>query len=282
MPSLHLDETEALQIAAYLAGSGPELPAAPVTGGHAARGKELIRSRGCLSCHRLEDRAPVPVSDPPTAVPTLSLDGGCLAEDPGPAVPRYRLDGEQRAAIRAFLRGQQRYPDISPAPVYDFYRRVRRLRCTACHVMDHLGGEQTGGAPVLTAAGEKLRLEFLEEALLGSVRLRDWLPLRMPRFSRNQVEPLIHGFAQASGLDPSVPAVESVVSQQDTNKGLTLLGKDTEGKSLGCIGCHDWEDYRAQGERAPQLAEAGPSPPLSVVPAIHVESRADPVRDLHA
>ncbi len=257
MPSLHLDDAEALQIAAYLTGSGPEPPGMPVTGGNASRGEELIRSRGCLSCHRFEDREQAADSHPAApATADLSPDGGCLAENPGPTVPRYRLDGEQRAAIRDFLRLQQRFPDVSPAPVYDFYRRVRRLRCTACHVMDHFGGGQVAGTPVLTAAGEKLRLEFLEQALLENVRLRSWLSLRMPRFSRNQVEPLIHGFAKASGLDPSASAVESVTSQQDTNRGLTLLGKDTEGKSLGCIGCHDWQDYRAQGEPAPQLAEA--------------------------
>ena len=256
MPSLHLDDTEASHIAAYLTGPGPESPEEPFPGGDAARGEELIRSRGCLSCHRAEDRVPPAAPDRGPAVADLSLDSGCLSEDPGPALPRYRLDGEQRQAIREFIRLQQRFPDVSPAPVYDFYRRVRRLRCSACHVMDHFQGGQPAGAPVLTAAGEKLRLEFLKEALLGRVGLRDWIPLRMPRFSRDQVEPLIQGFAKASGLDPSAPAVESVVSQQDTNKGLTLLGKDTEGKSLGCIGCHDWADYRAQGERAPQLARA--------------------------
>ena len=257
MPSLHLDDAEALQIAAYLTSSGPESPGKPVTGGNASRGEELIRSRGCLSCHALEDREHAADSHPPAPTAAdLSLDGGCLAENPGPTLPRYRLDGEQRASIRDFIRLQQRFPDTSPAPVYDFYRRVRRLRCTACHVMDHFGGGQADGAPVLTAAGERLRLEFLEQALLENVRLRSWLALRMPRFSRSQVEPLIHGFAKASGLDPSAPAVESVTSQQDTNRGLTLLGRDTEGKSLGCIGCHDWADYRAQGERAPQLAEA--------------------------
>ena len=256
MPSLHLDDEEALQIAAYLAGSAPRSPEQSIPDGNSARGEELIRSRGCLSCHRLEAREPATVPVLPHSVASLSLDAGCLAEDPGPTLPRYRLDGEQRAAIRDFLRLQERFPDISPAPVYDFYRRVRRLRCTACHVMDHFGGGQAAGAPVLTAAGEKLRLEFLEEALLGKVRLRSWISLRMPRFPRNQVEPLIHGFAQASGLDPSAPAVESVTSQQDTHRGLTLLGRDTEGKSLGCISCHDWADYRAQGEKAPQLAEA--------------------------
>lgn len=257
MPSLHLEDTEARQIAAYLTASAPRSPKRPIPDGNSARGEELIRSRGCLSCHRLEDREPAGELDRPVpAVADLSLEDGCLAEEPGTGLPRYRLDGERRAAIRDFLRLQQRFPDVSPAPVYDFYRRVRRLRCTACHVMDHFGGGQTAGAPVLTAAGEKLRLEFLDEALLGRVRLRSWLALRMPRFPRNQVEPLIHGFAKASGLDPSAPAVESVTSQQDTNKGLTLLGRDTEGKSLGCIGCHDWADYRAQGERAPQLAQA--------------------------
>ncbi len=256
MPSLHLDDAEASRIAAYLTDPAPESPEETATGGDAARGEELIRSRGCLSCHQSEDGEPPAAPDRGPAVAHLSLDGGCLSEDPGPTLPRYRLDGEQRQAIREFIRLQQRFPDISPAPVYDFYRRVRRLRCTACHVMDHFQGGQPAGAPVLTAAGEKLRLEYLEEALLGRVGLRDWIHLRMPRFSRDQVEPLIHGFAKASGLDPSVPAMESVVSQQDTNKGLTLLGKDTEGKSLGCIGCHDWADYRAQGERAPQLSRA--------------------------
>ena len=256
MPSLHLDDAEASSIAAYLTEPAPDSPEEPVTGGNAARGEELIRSRGCLSCHRAEDREPPAAPDRGPAMANLSPDGGCLAEDPGPALPRYRLDGEQRQAIREFSRLQQRFPDVSPAPVYDFHRRVRRLRCTACHVMDHFEGGQPAGAPVLTAAGEKLRLEFLKEALLGRVGLRSWIPLRMPRFSRDQVEPLIRGFAKASGLDPSAPAVDPVTSQQDTNKGLTLLGKDTEGKSLGCISCHDWEDYRAQGERAPQLFEA--------------------------
>ena len=256
MPSLHLDDAEASQIAAYLTGPEPEAPEEPATGGNAARGEELIRSRGCLSCHRAEDREPPAAPERGPAMADLSPDEGCLAEDPGLAVPRYRLDGEQRQAIREFIRLQQQFPDVSPAPVYDFYRRVRRLRCTACHVMDHFEGGQPAGAPVLTAAGEKLRLEFLEEALLGRVGLRSWIALRMPRFSRDQVEPLIQGFAKAAGLDPSAPAVEPVVSQQDTNKGLTLLGKDTEGKSLGCIGCHDWADYRAHGERAPQLARA--------------------------
>lgn len=256
MPSLHLDDMEASRIAAYLTEPVPDSPEEPVTGGDAARGEELIRSRGCLSCHRMEDREQPAVPDRGPAVADLSLDGGCLAENPGPTLPRYRLDGEQRQAIREFIRVQQRFPDVSPAPVYDFYRRIRRLRCNACHVMDHIEGGQPAGAPVLTGAGEKLRLEFLKETLLGRVGLRDWIPLRMPRFPRDQVEPLIHGFAKASGLDPSAPAVELVVSQQDTNKGLTLLGKDTEGKSLGCIGCHDWADYRSQGERAPQLARA--------------------------
>ena len=256
MPSLHLDDTEASSIAAYLTDPVPESPEEALTGGDADRGEELIRSRGCLHCHRVEDREQPAAPDRGPAVAHLSLDGGCLAQDPGPTLPRYRLDEEQRQAIREFIRVQQRFPDVSPAPVYDFYRRIRRLRCTACHVMDHFEGGQLAGAPVLTAAGEKLRLEYLKEALLGRVGLRSWIPLRMPRFSRDQVEPLIHGFAKASGLDPSAPAVASVMSQQDTNKGLTLLGKDTEGKSLGCIGCHDWADYRAQGERAPQLARA--------------------------
>ena len=255
MPSMHLNDREALQLAAYLTQSGESWLEEPVEGGSVARGKLLIQSSGCLSCHELGDLEPATDLAGATPLEELSLDSGCLSQVPGPPLPRYRLDKEQRAAIRAFLDVQKSSPDISPAPVYDFYRRVRRLRCTACHQMDHFS-DGRAGVPVLTAAGEKLPPTFLKRVLLQDVRLRSWLSVRMPQYDRGQVEPFTVAFAKASGLDPFSSRVEPLTSQAQLGQGLKLLGRDVVEGGLGCVGCHDWGDHQALGERGPQLAEA--------------------------
>ena len=255
MPSMHLNDQEALQLAAYLTRSRKSWLEESVMGGSKARGKVLLQSSGCLFCHDLGGHESVPDQGRATALDQLSLDSGCLSQTPGPQLPRYRLDKGQRVAIRAFLDAQRESPDISPAPVYDFYRRLRRLRCTACHQMDHLSDAREG-VPVLTAAGEKLHPMFLSRVLQQDVRLRSWLSIRMPQYDRGHVEPFIRAFAKASGLDPSSPKVEPVTSQAQLGRGLKLLGRDAKEEGLGCVGCHDWGDHRASGERGPQLLEA--------------------------
>ena len=255
MPSMHLNDQEALQLAAYLTRSRKSWLEEKVEGGSDAHGKVLLQSSGCLSCHDLGDQESVPDQGAATALEELSLDGGCLSEAPGPQLPRYRLDQGQRNAIRAFLDGQKKSPDISPAPVYDFYRRLRRLRCTACHQLDHLS-DGRAGVPVLTAAGEKLSPTFLKRVLLEDVRLRSWLSIRMPQFDRGHLKPLPEGFAKASGLAPSSSGVEPITSQAQSGQGLRLLSRDAEAGGLGCVGCHDWGDHQASGERGPQLVEA--------------------------
>ena len=102
MPSMHLDDQEALQLAAYLTRSRKSWLEEKVEGGSEARGKVLLQSSGCLSCHDLGDQESVPDQGAATALEELSLDGGCLSETPGPQLPRYRLDEGQRFAIRAF------------------------------------------------------------------------------------------------------------------------------------------------------------------------------------
>ncbi len=255
MPSMHLNDQEAFQLAAHLTRSRKNWLEESVEGGSEARGKFLLLSSGCLSCHDLSGRESDPDEGRATALEELSLDSGCLSQTPGPQLPRYRLDKVQRAAIRAFLDAQKKSPDISPAPVYDFYRRLRRLRCTACHQLDHLSDGWTG-VPVLTAGGEKLQPMFLKRVLLEDVRLRSWLSIRMPQYDRGHVEPFTEAFAKASGLDPSSPRVEPVTSQAQLGRGLKQLGRDAEEGGLGCVGCHDWGDHQVSGERGPQLVQA--------------------------
>jgi len=135
MPSLILSDTEAIELAAFLAGSRKPAFEQAFEGGDPTRGKEIVRVRGCLACHVLEDPAPVAngLAAPPLA--RLAPDRGCLAQEPR-GVPRYRLAPKDRGAIQEFLRTYQQHPDRSHAPVYTFRRSLDRLRCVACHTID--------------------------------------------------------------------------------------------------------------------------------------------------
>ena len=78
----------------------------------------------------------------------------------------------------------------------------------------------------------------------------------MPAYYPDQVEPLINAFVKASGLNPRAASTEPVTSQNNLLHGLKLLGNEVESEGLGCIGCHDWGNHQAQGERGPQLVGA--------------------------
>ena len=256
MPSMHLSDREAAQLAAHLSRLRRSALEEVVEKGSKTQGRRLLWSSGCLACHQLDEgEDPGSGPTPPAPLGQLSLDAGCLASEPGATHPRYALDDERRAALRAYLERRRSHPENGPAPIHDLRRRLRRLRCLSCHQMDG-EGERRNGVPVLTAVGEKLTTRFLRETLSGNTRLRSWLTIRMPTYSPGQVEPLIDAFAKASGINPRASSTGPVTSQKDLTHGLALLGNDAKSGGLGCIGCHDWGDHRAQGERGPQLVGA--------------------------
>ena len=254
MPSFRLSEREALQLAAYLATLGAESTERTARDGDPARGRELTQSSGCLACHQLDGLE----SD--YAAPDLrqlNETGGCLADAVPAGLPRYRLDGAERDALRRFVGAYRATPDVVAAPTFDLARRMEQLRCGACH---SIAGEPPTGAlaeaaPPLTDVGAKLRAESLEQAIGSGTRILDWQELRMPTYRTEDASWLASALAKASGIAPGTD--DDPELSGDAKTGLSMLGMDGSQGGLGCVGCHGWRQFAALGENGPNLFETG-------------------------
>ena len=254
MPSFHLDGSEALDLAGYLVQSRDEAFEVPAAPGNPERGRALVRHSGCLACHKLTG-----VESSARAPPLAGLDesGGCLAESVPEDLPRYRLTGVERQALRTFVAGYRMAPDLVPAPTFDLPRRLTQLRCRACHELN--GQAPTGPlaetAPSLTGIGAKLRRDWIERAIGSKTQTLDWQQLRMPSYGREHANWLADALAKASGVDPREPEQRNLSGRPQT--GLDRLGVDGSRGGMGCIGCHGWGEYPSLGENGPNLFEAG-------------------------
>lgn len=286
MPAMFDPKTqrhEAERVAEFLfwTKKGKKKPSVFPGGGNANRGRELIQSRGCISCHSIrEDMKPLSdKSKPPLFTKSeMKRDGitlihfdpkkGCLAEKSPQAVPDYKFSENDRSALRAFLGSVSSQPVVADAPVETFYRRINQFNCTACH---SLNGEEPSRTrvtdrgkaisvevpPSLTGVGDKLQVSWLEQVLLKKKRIRPWMKVRMPHFGE-EVSTLAHMFPAASGSpfnDQSPkPEFKRAVA------GLKIIGVQ-RGKAA-CINCHNYRGINRQNEGvvpAPDLAEAGQS-----------------------
>jgi mono/diheme cytochrome c family protein len=257
MPSMLLDERDAAQLAAYLLQSkNPSVEASP-SQGDPQRGKQLVQASGCLACHELDEAGMAQNGLSAPAWADLRPGRGCLSESAA-GTPRYGLSAEERQAIEAFLASYQRYPDVSKAPVFAFRQTIERLQCGACHATGHAppAAALAEAAPPLTDAGAKLRAPWLEGVLTGRKRVLNWFELRMPHYEREQVQPLIEGFAKASGVEPDQGLASASQIESLHQRGRDLLGTNATKGGMACIGCHDWGEYPALGEHGPQLINA--------------------------
>ncbi len=255
MPSFHLSEDEALELAAYLTTSRNESFERPVQGGDPMRGREIVRTTGCLACHRIEGLDSVH-----QAPPLRSLDEtrGCLSEDTPAGAPRYRLEPGHRIALQRFVVGYRADPDVAPAPTFDLPRRLVQLGCNACHEInaEPPTGSLAEPAPTLTDVGDKLRVDWIERAIGAETRVLDWQELRMPSYGSVHSGWLAPALSKASGEDPDGPPPESTEGH-DATAGLNMLGVDGARGGLGCIGCHGWDEFPALGENGPNLYTTG-------------------------
>ena len=254
MPAFHLDETEALELAAFLSLSRSPALERETRPGDAVQGRMLVQSSGCLACHEL-DGLRSDTEAPPLS--SLAEFRGCLAESVPAGLPRYRLSEPQRRALRDFVAGYKAVPDQVPAPTYDLPRRLAQFRCGACHEID--GQAPTGpiaeSAPSLTGVGDKLRTDSIEDAIASENSVLDWQELRMPSFGPSHAAWLADALAKASGVDPDRPADRP--ADGEAQAGHALLGVDAAQGGMGCIGCHGWGRYPPLGENGPNLALTG-------------------------
>jgi mono/diheme cytochrome c family protein len=263
MPSLQLTRSEARQLAAHLLESRNalferEIP--EVEAGNPARGKRLVETSGCLSCHRLQP-ARANIAHAPRLVDLRREDRGCLSPFPPSTLPRYWLSVDDREVLGAFIRFYATAPDRSPAPVYETRERLQALRCVACHQLDAAEPSRSLSerVPPLTGAGDKLRVSWLTAVLTEKLRVRPDLRLRMPHFASAQVAGLPRGLAALCGVGPEPDGEPPEGGEVDAPealgaKGVHRLGTDGEHGGLSCIACHDFDKHRPLvDEKGPEL-----------------------------
>ena len=253
MPSFHLTEGEALELAAMLIESRLEAFEAPVERGDVDRGRGLVAASGCLNCHELDG---VESSREAPRLEALSSGNGCLGEEVGEGLPRYPFSDEERGFLGDFISAYKKYPDQAPAPTYDLALRMNQLRCYACHEIN--GRPPTGSlaepAPSLTDVGDKLRVDWLEKVIGSKTQNLDWQELRMPSFGPSHAKWLASALAKASGVDPDEDP-SGPAGAPETGHG--MLGVDGAQGGMGCVGCHGWDEFPPLGENGPNIYTVG-------------------------
>ncbi len=159
MPGFGLQEEEAAHLAAYLQSSSewqsPDVSEVGEDVRLAARGRELFRTKRCVTCHEVdaeaEGGAPVASAAPLRALASaLEENRGCLSPRPQPGgVPYYYLSDLQRQALKVALGrlGQFREPD--ERAMVDMLLMQRD--CYACHSWQGRGGPEAPREPYFGA-----------------------------------------------------------------------------------------------------------------------------------
>ena len=267
MPNFKLDRIEADGIAAYLMHKSPQRQVRPATG-DAARGKQLVRSSGCLNCHALEGEKSELVAPPLASIDGARWTQGCMAPDPAArkGAPDFGLSESDRHALLAFAATDRSSLARDSAAEFST-RQVAAMRCTACHARDgresllstdfaadaaalamavplpqapagaaegeHFAPDQR--PPMLTWAGEKLRTEWAAAFIGGQVpyKPRPYLHARMPAFGPRAAL-MAQGMAAEHGYAPATPPYPPP-DEQMAAVGQKLIGA---AGGFSCVQCH--------------------------------------------
>jgi cytochrome c2 len=271
MPDFKLTEQEANALAAFLLGQNPQSSNhadSNIDVADAPRGKELVLTLGCLSCHNLDlesDRATAPRL---ARLASSDWNRGCLAQngaDHGNA-PDFTWSDKERAVLRAF--SQSGLPDALQRDTPDEFaeRQFSALRCQACHARDNqtdlltklaaaisnpapsgsddeIGSRSVHlGRPSLTFAGEKLYSGWMSRFLSGTLpyKPRPDLQGRMPAFPTYAA-----GLAQGMASQHGYPAESAPAKNADPR--LAEIGHQLTGVGNGfsCISCHNVGSQKA-------------------------------------
>ncbi|MBM3871928.1 MAG: hypothetical protein FJ392_13385 [Verrucomicrobia bacterium] len=175
---------------------------------------------------------------------------------PREPVPHTAL-GNREVNWTASLREQLVVNGPTPAPLQEFHRLARQLKCNDCHELytapTRAFTATTEMPPPLTDAGNKLRESWLTQVLVNNKRVRPWMKLG-PEHGGEAARPLVKLFAQQAGAELGEGATVAQPSPAQVAEGLKLFGKGEGG--LGCINCHDFAGHRSAGDlRGPDMTE---------------------------
>ena len=255
MPSFHLSESEALDLAAYLADSRNEGFERPSPPGDPLRGGQIVESSGCLG-HATRSTASLSRARPR---PWKSWTRG-RAASPTPCRRGFLGTG---SAMRSAKHSRVSWPSTGWCPT-----QLRPQPSICLEDSSSYGATRATGSAAtirqarwrspprpLTGVGDKLRAEWIERVLSSQTRTLDWQELRMPSYGAARAAWLSDALAKTAGVHPSADAAPT--RNGSSEAGRDRLGVDGSSGGLGCIGCHGWGEFPSLGENGPNLVEAG-------------------------
>ena len=215
-----------------------------------SRGRAVARAQRCDACHAFDDAQFAALPAPTAAKAWHELREAACPQVPG----AQALFGMARTAVA-----------LPPSASLDLEVALQRDGCLACHTRDGRGGlqpavrqqlreiedigEEGRSPPDLTAAGHRLRPQWIERVLRGEVRARPYLRVRMPVLSEAAAKAFaarFHAVDARAGDD-----VEPAFSVDAVQRGRELAG--TSGKN--CITCHVTAGHRSLGPQGMDLAQ---------------------------
>ncbi|MEY3176367.1 MAG: hypothetical protein RLZZ436_4281 [Planctomycetota bacterium] len=268
----------------------------PLPTGDAQRGQILVKSAGCTACHAIKDLGS-PTPRPFRPWPADGVRIPCLDRRPSAdaaatdalRAPTYSLNDAERQQLARWLSSVSQ-PLPTAAGHHLGQLLLQRRSCLACHDRDGGTGLSNIAAqlesrredlrgqaqalipPELTAVGDRLRDEVLQEAVGGGVERRlPWLLVRMPRFSHAAperealVQLLISEDRIPDAADPARqelfeyvnPQHPTLATHEDLYSGNQLAGAG----GFQCTACHKagpWEPRNvALGTRGSDLMLMG-------------------------
>jgi len=233
-------------------------------------GKWLVTYKGCVNCHTVAPGGKaLPVQKMGLQLSGIAkLPGkGCISDaEVASTAPKFGFAKDQQEALNAFLTGGLKGSG-SPSPVYAARTAIKRFNCLNCHNRDGEGGidealatkmkalEKAENAddiqpPRLTGIGHKTRTSWLKDVILGGVKARPWLSLRMPQFGKDCVGHLPEALPALEGTTTDDTLAKVEFTEDKLTAGRTLAGKSGH----GCISCHDISGIQGGGTRGPDLA----------------------------
>ncbi|NQU20877.1 MAG: c-type cytochrome, partial [Candidatus Nealsonbacteria bacterium] len=218
-----------------------------------ARGKTLVKERGCAACHLVDE-----IESPPAARlgPRCDLTVGCLRTDRSSGSgPQFHIPLADRLTAAEFL---ARRPQVSsPVAVHGHARRIieERYGCYRCHVRDGQGGDDLSRAiflhaaedkttdqvpltpPDISGVGNRLRREWMLKVLVGDApTARPWLKVRMPRFAMSEEE--VSQVADLLAATDAIPPVTTPRPHELPKAMKAVAGQLLGGSGFSCINCH--------------------------------------------
>ena len=268
MPNFKLSGDEAAALAAYLLGKANKSVQALPQGGNVERGRQFVRSSGCLNCHAVEGEAGSLKAPALAAIDGGRWGHGCVAPDPAARknAPDFGLGEVERRALLAFA-ATDRSSLARETPMEFSLRQAVAMRCTSCHARDGRESaigtdyaadagtlaaafplpQPTGGVhdgeffapdqrpPMLTWAGEKLRPEWSGAFIAGEIpyKPRPYLHARMPAWPA-RAKLMAQGMSAEHGYAPATPAYPK------PDESMAAAGQKLIGAAGGfsCVQCH--------------------------------------------